>query len=80
MSTPSGQGRGLGDELTNFLMIALVAVFGVAVVLRAAGSIAAFLAGSAQPQSGITGGVGVLLKRALTPDRGHGVISVMPLP
>lgn len=61
MSTPSGQGRGLGDELTNFLMIALVAVFGVAVVLRAAGSIAAFLAGSAQPQSGITGGVGVLL-------------------
>ena len=43
MSTPHAQGRGLGDELTNALMIGLVAVFSVAVVLRAAGSIAAFL-------------------------------------
>ena len=60
MSTPHGQGRGFGDELTNFLMIALIAVFGVAVVLRAAGSVAAFLAGTAQPQVGIAGGVTLL--------------------
>ena len=60
MSAPHSQGRGLGDELTNALMIALVAVFGVAVVLRAAGSIAAFVTGSDQPTVGITGGVNVL--------------------
>ena len=60
MSTPDGQGRGFGDELTNFLMIALIAVFGVAAVLRAAGSIAAFLSGAAQPQVGIAGGVAML--------------------
>lgn len=60
MSTPHGQGRGFGDELTNFLMIALIAVFGVAVVLRAAGSVAAFLAGTAQPQVGIAAGVTLL--------------------
>jgi len=60
VSTPHGQGRGFGDELTNFLMIALIAVFGVAVVLRAAGSVAAFLAGTAQPQVGIAGGVTLL--------------------
>lgn len=60
MSTPHGQGRGFGDELTNLLMIALIAVFGVAVVLRAAGSIAAFLSGAAQPQVGIAGGVALL--------------------
>ncbi|WP_298038624.1 type IV secretory system conjugative DNA transfer family protein [uncultured Microbacterium sp.] len=60
MSAPHGQGGGLGDELTNFLMIALVAVFGVAAVLRVAGSIAAFLTGSGQPQVGIAGGVAVL--------------------
>lgn len=41
-------------------MIALIAVFGVAVVLRAAGSIAAFLSGAAQPQVGIAGGVALL--------------------
>lgn len=41
-------------------MIALIAVFGVAVVLRAAGSVAAFLAGSGRPQVGIAGGVALL--------------------
>jgi type IV secretory pathway TraG/TraD family ATPase VirD4 len=46
--------------LSNFLMIALVAIFGVAAVLRAAGSAAAFLAGSRQPQVGIAGGVALL--------------------
>lgn len=64
MTVPHGQGRGLGDELTNFLMIALIAVFGVAVVLRAAGSVAAFLSGSGQPQVGIAGGVALLLNPA----------------
>lgn len=61
MSSPPGQGRGLGDELTNFLMIALIAVFSVAVVLRAAGTVTAFLAGLGQPKAGIAGGVGLLL-------------------
>ncbi len=60
MSAPGGQGRALGDELTNFLMIALIAVFGVTVVLRAAGSVAAFLSGSGQPQAGIAGGAALL--------------------
>lgn len=60
MSTPHSQSRGFGDELTNFLMIALIAVFGVAIVLRAAGSVAAFLSGAAQPQVGIAGGVALL--------------------
>lgn len=60
MSTPHGQGRGFGDELTSFLMIALIVVFGVAVVLRAAGSVAAFLAGTGRPQVGIAGGVALL--------------------
>lgn len=41
-------------------MIALIAVFGVAVVLRAAGSVAAFLSGAAHPQVGIAGGVALL--------------------
>lgn len=62
MSAPQSQGRGLGDELTNALMIALVAVFGVAAVLRAAGSVAAFIAGSAQPGVGIAGSVNVLFE------------------
>lgn len=56
--------RGLGDELTNALMIGLFALFGVAVVLRGAGSVAAFLAGAEPPEVGFAGGVNVLLAPA----------------
>ena len=41
-------------------MIALIAVFSVVVVLRAAGSIAAFITGATQPEVGIAGGINVL--------------------
>ncbi|WP_350351624.1 TraM recognition domain-containing protein [Microbacterium sp. A8/3-1] len=60
MSTPHAPGGGLGDELTNSLMIGLVALFGVAAVLRGAGSVAAALAGIEQPRVGISGGVSVV--------------------
>ncbi len=56
--------RGLGDELTNALMIGLFALFCVAVVLRGAGSVAAFLAGAEPPEVGFAGGVNVLLAPA----------------
>lgn len=56
--------RGLGDELTKALMIGLFALFGVAVVLRGAGSVAAFLAGAEPPEVGFAGGVNVLLAPA----------------
>ncbi len=60
MTAPHSQGRGLGNELTNALMIGPVATFGVALVLRAAGAAAALLTGLPQPGVGIAGGVNVL--------------------
>lgn len=51
-----------GDELTNLAMIGLVVLFGVALVLRGAGSIAAFLTGTAQPAAGPASGVAVLFR------------------
>ena len=48
----NGQGRqtgSFGDELTNAAMIGLVILFDVALVLRGAGSVAAFLTGIGQP-------------------------------
>ena len=59
----SGQGRqtgSFGDELTNAAMIGLVGLFGVALVLRGAGSVAAFLTGTSQPAGGPASGIGVL--------------------
>ena len=59
----TGEGRqtgSFGDELTNAAMIGLVALFGVALVLRAAGAITAWLTGTPQPESGLAAGVGVL--------------------
>lgn len=59
----NGEGRqtgSFGDELTNAAMIGLVALFGVALVLRGAGSVAAFITGTAQPAGGPASGVGVL--------------------
>ncbi len=59
----TGEGRqtgSYGDELTNLAMIGLVALFGVALVLRGAGSVAACITGTSQPNGGPASGVGVL--------------------
>lgn len=57
----SRQHGSIGDELTDAAMIGLVGLFLIAFLLRAAGSITAFLVGSAQPKGSIASGVGVLL-------------------
>jgi type IV secretion system protein VirD4 len=58
------QSGSFGDELTNILMAGLVGAFGLAIVLRGAGSVAAFLTGTPQPDAGITGGLAVLFNPA----------------
>lgn len=61
MTTPQQrQGGSFGDELTNAALIALIGMFGVALVLRAAGSVAAFLTGTPQPDTGPVSGFGVM--------------------
>ncbi|MCW4353465.1 type IV secretory system conjugative DNA transfer family protein [Hoyosella sp. YIM 151337] len=50
----------MGEELTNAAIVALIGAFGFAFVLRAAGSVAAFLTGTPQPATGPTSGLGVL--------------------
>ncbi|ANJ27378.1 type IV secretory system conjugative DNA transfer family protein [Agromyces aureus] len=52
---------GLGDELTNLGMAALIGTAGLALVLRAAGSAAAWATGISQPTSGPSSGIAVLL-------------------
>jgi type IV secretory pathway TraG/TraD family ATPase VirD4 len=54
------QGGSVGDELTNAALIGLVGIFGVALILRVAGSVAAFLSGTPQPASGPASGLAVL--------------------
>ena len=54
MTSAQSHSRGLGDELTNALMIGLFALFGIAAVLRGAGSIAAFLTGAERPEVGLS--------------------------
>lgn len=59
----NGQGRqtgSFGDELTNAAMIGLVVLFGIALVLRGAGSVAAWITGTSQPAGGPASGIGVL--------------------
>ncbi|MEA5054304.1 MAG: type IV secretory system conjugative DNA transfer family protein [Propionicimonas sp.] len=58
--TEGRQTGSFGDELTNAAMIGLVALFGIALVLRAAGTITAWLTDTAQPEGGLAAGVGVL--------------------
>ena len=65
MSAPRQRQAGsFGDELTNAALIGLVGLFGVALVLRAAGSVAAFLTGTPQPDAGPAAGLGVLFDPA----------------
>jgi type IV secretory pathway TraG/TraD family ATPase VirD4 len=59
--TEGRQTGSFGDELTNAAMIGLVALFGVALVFRAAGTITGWLTGTAQPEGGLAAGVGVLV-------------------
>jgi len=51
----------MGDELTNAAMVGLLALVAFTFILRGAGSITAWLAGSAQPSGGPASGVSVLL-------------------
>jgi len=60
VNAPGRQTGSFGDELTNILMSGLIALFGLTLVLRTAGSIAAFLTRADQPSAGIAGGIGVL--------------------
>ena len=62
MASQGRQAGSFGDELTNAAMIGLVGLFGLALILRAAGSIAAFLTGTDQPAAGPAAGVGVLFR------------------
>ena len=63
MSVPQGRQSGsFGDELTNAAMIGLVGLFGLALILRGAGSVAAFLTGTAQPAAGPASGISVLFR------------------
>ena len=63
MSTPR-QGGALGDELANLGIIVLIAAAVLAVLLRVAGTIAAWVTGINQPTGGIDAGLGVLLHPA----------------
>ncbi len=63
----NGQGRQpapMGDELTNILLGGVGAALGLALILRVAGTVAAFLSGLPQPASGLTGGVAVFFDPA----------------
>ncbi|XPP25597.1 MAG: type IV secretory system conjugative DNA transfer family protein [Leucobacter sp.] len=61
MSTPR-PGGALGDELANLGIIALITAAVLAVVLRGAGTVAAWVTGIAQPTGGIETGLGILLR------------------
>lgn len=58
------QAGGMGDELTNAALIGLIDMFGIALVLRAAASVTAFLTGLPQPDTGPAAGLGVLFNPA----------------
>ncbi|OSM44573.1 type IV secretory system conjugative DNA transfer family protein [Nesterenkonia sp. PF2B19] len=64
MTTGQRQTGSMGDELTNAAIIALIGAFGFTLVLRAAGSVAAFLTGTPQPAAGPASGLGVLFNPA----------------
>ncbi len=60
MKPTNRQTGALGDELTNIMLATLIGLFGLALVLRAAGTVTAFIMSSDPPQAGIAGGVNVL--------------------
>lgn len=58
------QAASMSDGLANLGIGLLIAAAGLAAILRVAGTIAAFLTGTPQPQAGITAGLSVLLNPA----------------
>ena len=54
----------MGDELTNAALIGLIGIFCVGLVLRASGTITAFLTGTPHPAAGAAGGIAVLFNPA----------------
>ncbi len=58
------QAASMSDGLANLGIGLLIAAAGIAAILRVAGTIAAFLTGTQQPQAGITAGLTVLLNPA----------------
>ena len=58
------QGGSMGDELTNAALIGLIGIFCVGLVLRASGTITAFLTGTPHPAAGAAGGIAVLFNPA----------------
>ena len=76
-----GEGRQTGsaaDQLADIAILALLGVFAVALVLRAAGAVAAFLTGTSQPASGIASGVAVLFHPS-DPARALGADGLNPI-
>ncbi|WP_347125354.1 type IV secretory system conjugative DNA transfer family protein [Microbacterium sp. SY138] len=63
MSTPKPAGS-LGDELSNLGIGILISAAILAGILRAAGSVAAWITGTTQPAGGVETGLGVLLNPA----------------
>lgn len=63
MSAPR-QGGALGDELANLGIIALIAAAVFGVLLRVAGTVAAWVTGITQPTGGVEAGLGVLVHPA----------------
>ena len=63
------QGGSMGDELTNAALIALIGAFGLALILRVAGSVAAFLGGTPQPLADPASGLGLSLIHISEPTR-----------
>ena len=64
MTSPIRPTGSLGDELTNAALVGLATLAAIAVILRAAGSVTAFLTGTPHPESGLGAGAGVLLHPA----------------
>ena len=60
MSASQRQSGSMGEELTNAALIGLIALFLLTLVLRATGSVAAFLTGVPQPAGSWAAGAGVL--------------------
>lgn len=50
----------VGDELTNAALVGLIGLVGIALVLRAAASVTAYLTGLSQPDAGPAAGLAVL--------------------
>jgi len=63
MSAPR-QGGARGDELANLGIIALIAAAVLGVLLRVAGTVAAWVTGITQPTGGVEAGLGVLVHPA----------------